>query len=202
MEDPVSYEPTSNVVPVIPYASPIILPTSADVWGDGKVIVARNGAVFPPRCVKCNGDVDRPGKRRTYFWHHPGLYALILAGILVYAIVALIIRKKGSVVVCLCPKHRQQRLIGILAGWIGCVGGIATVIAGAANNSPWIAIAGVAIFIAGVVAAFNARLLYPKTIDDHFLWLAGGGSAFVRSLPGLSTPSILPQSLPADSAPL
>ena len=194
--------PAPVVAPVIPYATPVLMPTTSDVWHERKTVIARKDAVFPPRCVKCNLPVEGNPIRRTFYWHHPGLFALILAGILVYAIIAIVLRKKGVVHFYVCPKHRQRRLIGLLLGWTGGIGGPVIAIAGAANNSGALATVGIAVFIAGIVAALFARVLYPKKIDDHFVWLSGAGPEFLQSLSEVPAPPVLPPAYPyAGAAP-
>jgi hypothetical protein len=173
---------------VLPYASPAAYqpaPT-AGVWQDGNVIVAFNGAVFPPRCVKCNAQAE-PARalRKEYYWHHPAIFFTVLAGVLLYAILAVVIRKKGTVTFCLCDLHRAKRRNGILLGWILIPGGIALMIASAVYQNGWITLVGALVFIAGVIAAMRAQPLKPKKIDDHYLWLKGGGPAFLAELPGV-----------------
>ncbi|HXK16390.1 MAG TPA: hypothetical protein VNG33_01200, partial [Polyangiaceae bacterium] len=85
--------------------------------GDLLVIPAL-GASFPPRCVLCN----EPGQHRLgrkLWWHPPGYYALICLGWLIYAIVAMIIRKSAVFEIALCDAHAARRRTGILLGWLG-----------------------------------------------------------------------------------
>jgi hypothetical protein len=188
-----TYDPSATApAPVIPYASAMVNPVTSDVWREGKSIVARKNSIFPQRCVKCNVPVDEPAKKRTFYWHSGALFLLILVNILLYAIIALIVRKKGIVEYCICPKHRQQRLIGLLVGWICGVGGVATIIAGGINDSGVAMIAGVVVFIIGIIGALRARMLYPTKIDDYFLWLSGGGPEFLQSLSSVPAPPTLP----------
>ena len=88
--------PTAPVA-VLPYASPAAAggyyPDGA--WREGNVLIVRKNVALPPRCVKCGAPAEGPLMKRTYYWHDPILYILILAGILIYAIVALIVRKAG-----------------------------------------------------------------------------------------------------------
>ena len=49
---------------------------------------------FPARAHIPNS--DEPTKMRKVYWHHPGVYALILINLIVYAIVAAIVRKRAD----------------------------------------------------------------------------------------------------------
>ncbi len=170
---------------VLPYAVPVAYQPSAPVWREDNVLVAVIGAALPCNCVKCDAPVE-PSRaiRKDYYWHHPLLILLIFAGVLVYAIVAIVVRKKGTVTFCLCEKHRANRRNAIILGWLLIPGGIATLIAGAVNSSAVIAILGGVMFIGGIVAAVMAQPLKPKRIDDRHMWFKGVCQPFLAELPG------------------
>lgn len=202
MEEPHPLPLPGDPATVIPYATPAYAVPSAEVWHEGKTVVSRKNMVFPPRCVKCNSPVIEPPMKRTFYWHHPALLLLVLVNLLVFAIVALIVRQKGILHIYVCPKHRKHRLIGILAGWVLGLGGIAVVIAGVAAGSGALAVLGVIVFLAGMIGALLARLVYPKRIDASFVWLSGCGSEFVQSLPAIPSPtSPALMSMPAHPTP-
>ena len=177
---------------VLPYATPFAAPVVYEqeaAWRDGKVLVVRKGAVLPPTCIKCNASVwDGRSMRRQVYWHHPALYLLIFAGILVYALVALIIRKNGVLFVSLCPAHRQRRLMMMSIAWALGLGGLFSVIFGAVNDLPWLMLAGLVMFIAGIVVGLFTQLLRPKRIDNHFMWLGGCSAEFLSQFSPLPRP--------------
>ncbi len=101
-----------------------------DCWREGKVFVMKRDSLFPRRCVKCNGDAQRPVRSRRIFWLHPGWYAVfpvnllmyfflapifpligafVLPNILLYVIFIAIVRKKASIEPGLCAKHARTR---------------------------------------------------------------------------------------------
>src|SRR5579872_5285818 len=82
-------------------------------WRDGAVLVLSREASLPPRCVRCNEPADEPTKSRKVYWHSPWLYLLILFNLIIYAIVAAIVRKKAVVAPGLCSAHKKRRRIGI-----------------------------------------------------------------------------------------
>ncbi len=86
----------------------------------GKQLVVELGAVFPDRCLKCNAPAEGFKKRFNVSWHHPALYLLVLLGLLIYVIVALVVRKTARLDIPLCPRHRALRRNLMLAG-VGCV---------------------------------------------------------------------------------
>ena len=161
-------------------------------------MIARKNAVFPPRCIKCNVPVEGEPKKRSFAWHHPGFIALLLINIVVYAIVALCVQKKGTIYYYACRRHRRQRTLGFLTGWFGGIGGFVTIIAGAVNSSGWIALAGAVIFIAGIIGGFMSRHFYPKKINDYFLCFRGGGPEFAASFFEVPAPQTLPAAYPYD----
>jgi hypothetical protein len=82
-------------------------------WRDGNLVVTYNENILPARCYKCNEPVARPPMKRKVYWHSPGYYWLILigilvrAGLLIYIVVALFVRKRAIVSVHLCARHRM-----------------------------------------------------------------------------------------------
>ena len=156
------------------------------VWRDGPTLVVRKETVLPPRCVKCNAPAEGRPIRKMYYWHQPLLYLLIFAGVLIYAIVALIVRESGVVHVNLCPKHRSQRVWSMLAAWLLVPTGLVCLIAGAANESGLIAISGLIALIGGIVFAFLAQLLRPSKIDRFYVWLKGVHNDYLAQFPAIT----------------
>jgi hypothetical protein len=88
----------------------------------GNTLGILNGYSTPPVCIKCGAPSDgRPIKRNLY-WHEGWVYALIVLGLLIYALVAICIRKTGTVYVFVCPEHRKSQAMKILTGWLTCLG--------------------------------------------------------------------------------
>ena len=169
-----------------PYAPPTasLEPVREGVWRDGKSVVLRPGSPLPPRCFKCNAPVETPAKKRKVYWHHPALYLLVLVNILIYAIVALIVRKKAEVDPALCPAHAKRRWMANAGGWIGVAVGIALAILGGSQENCGVMGLGAVVFLAAIVAAIIlARVVYPERITTDFVRLRGGGRDFLDSLP-------------------
>jgi len=171
---------------VIPYATPAFsqpdpMPTA---WSQGDVLVVRKGARLPHACVKCGLPGDGKPVRKTYYWHEPWVWVTILAGLLVYVIIALIIRQSGQIEFALCSQHRAKRRNGVIIGLLGLFGGIGLFVAAGMQNEAYLVPLGIFVMLAGaIVGLIMARVLTPKRIDTHFLWLRGAGPGFLQTLP-------------------
>ena len=109
-----------------PYAAPqsAVLPPALersggteDCWRDGPDLLARPQADLPRYCVKC-GEPAVDYRKRSFYWHSPWLYLLILLQMIIYLIVALIVRRQGQHQVGLCAAHQGQRRRFILMAWL------------------------------------------------------------------------------------
>ncbi len=152
---------------------------------DGKWVVLPRHAALPPRCVKCNGEVDEPTRQRTLYWHHAGVYALLLVNLLIYAIVAAIVRKKAVIAPGLCAEHKRKRRDAILTCWVGILLAFATpFVFGSDEYFGLVLLFSVVLFIAVIVYAMvRGRIVYARKIDEDEVRLGGCGRGFLDSLP-------------------
>ncbi|MCA9665570.1 MAG: hypothetical protein KC503_08275 [Myxococcales bacterium] len=151
-------------------------------WREGEDFVVENvSPPLPDRCVVCNADAEGYRLKRVLYWHPAGYYVLALIGILLYAIVAVIVRKKAVLHVGLCPTHRARRRTAIIIGLLGPVVMIAT---------PFIARRMGAVIAAGMLIGFAmivvgiimAQVVRPTRIDNEQARLKVG-RAFLESIP-------------------
>ncbi len=159
---------------------------------DGNLLLVRKKVELPPRCVKCNAPAHTMWRKKLY-WHPPGFYLLIvMPGILIYAIVALIVRQRAEVLAGLCREHRSRRLRGIAAAWLIAILGIFLIVAGIVMQGDrrretqgiLVLLLGVACLLIGaVVGIVVARVLVPKKMDGEFAWLKGAGLEFLATFP-------------------
>ena len=160
-----------------PYAA------NGNLFRDGKLLVARDGAPFPDRCVRCNGPAEGYRLKKTFYWHPPGWYVLIFASVLIYAVVAMIIRKKATFELSLCRRHRRRRvfLIGVGLGIpvLVLIGWIAT---GSDVMGPMLLIA---VLVGSVAAVVGAQTMTPKKIADGYAHLKGAHPEFLSRLPAV-----------------
>ena len=169
--------------PFAPPSAPLEDASTDHIWRDGKVLVAPLGTALPERCVKC-GEPPAQMKRRTFYWHHPALYLLALLNLILYAIIAIIVRRRVTLTVGLCKAHARKRLYGILVGWLGALAGIVIAILGGAEDNCGTMVAGVLVFLGTIIAGlFMARVLYPEHIDKVYARMKGCGEGFLAELP-------------------
>jgi hypothetical protein len=155
-------------------------------WREGKRVVARNQTSLPARCFKCNCEVTTPPLTRKLYWHPAGYYLVIFFNILIYAIVAAIVRKRATLDIYLCPDHLQRRKKFMIGGWLGALLGLVVGIAGIAMNTPWMIILGFVILPAAIIVGIaGAQIARPARIKADTVWLTGSGKAFLESLPTL-----------------
>jgi hypothetical protein len=155
---------------------------SEGLFRDGKTLVASHGAHFPDRCVKCNAPSDGYRLKRKLTWHPAAWYAVILVNLLVYAVVAMVVRKTSELHVGLCDTHRRRRrwFIGLglglpLLGFTGCSMAIED------PSGIWIGILG---FVVGMVLlVLGTNVLTAERIDERFARIRGASPAFLASLP-------------------
>ena len=184
MTDPNPYAP--------PQANVDLKSPEGGVWHEGRsVVVVDRGSDLPPRCVRCNAPAVEPVRKRRYYWHHPAWYLLLIAFpflnilvLLLYALVALVVRKRIEVSPGQCAMHRRRRLIRLGAAWSLFAAGLSLI--GWSVSSMDRAPSGVGIvflLVAIVMAAIRPRIVYPIGIFDDRARLKGFGPAFLASLP-------------------
>jgi hypothetical protein len=188
MDDQNPYAPSRASLDIPASASKADENTGIAVWRDGDVLITLMGAEMPRRCVKCNGPADEPTKARKIYWHHPALYLLVLINIIIYAIVAAVVRRKAFVSAGLCIEHKKRRRIALTCAWTGSLGGIVLVYVGMASSwGAWGAFLGVLLILGSVIGGLIfARIVYAKRIDKSYVRLRGCGSVFLDSLPPFS----------------
>jgi hypothetical protein len=178
-----------------PYQSPFAadLIVQAEVvddqalWRKGNLLVMHKMALLPDRCVKSNVPVKRRLKR-SLSWHHPAIFLALLINLIVYVILALILRKTATIQIGLSDEWFAKRHRAILIGWTSVIGSIGMVIAGIAMNrsgaSGWLIVAGVVLFLVGAIyGLLGARMVAPTRISDTHIWLKGVCPEFLAGLP-------------------
>ena len=178
-----------------PFASPLSdvssfpRPMPGDAWYLGDRLVIPRDAVLPDRCVKCNATAG-PRVNRTYYWHSPVLYWVLLAGAIPYFLVAVILQKTAKVDFGMCRTCFGKRRQRLAVGAAGMLGGAALFVAGFAYSRHDVALyaipVGLVVFFVGVYLFNDALVVFsPKKIDDQHAYLANAGLPFLYSLPPL-----------------
>jgi hypothetical protein len=157
-------------------------------WRRGRELVVAKGSNFPARCVKCNAAA--PGKRlkRRLYWHHPAIYLMILfPGLLIYAIVAVIVRQRATFDVSLCDQHRSRRLWTMLIAWFVFFASIGCFFLAAAVDAslvPILVIAGIVGILAAIIGGvYGSRVVYAKKIDTQYAHMGGICPDFMAEYP-------------------
>jgi len=160
----------------------------AGPWREGKNLVVARGGPLPDCCVKC-GAAATGVLRRTLTWHHPALYALILVSILIYVIVALIVRKTAKLQLPVCSTCASRRRRNLAIGWLSFVLSIACFIAGGSivdSNER----AGAALLISGgvlilfsLIWAVGIQFVLTRKITDRFVYIYKVSKDMLSTLP-------------------
>jgi hypothetical protein len=163
------------------------VPSNPAALCDGDKLIVPQGAALPANvCIKCGAPANAKPLKKTYYWHSPWLYLLILVGLLVYAIVAIIVRKQQLLYLPLCDEHAARRKRMILLGWGLFTGAIAAVIVlPAAGVDAGIALLlMLGLFIAAIiVGSIGAKLIKPTFIDASYASYSGACRPFLDQLP-------------------
>ena len=158
-------------------------PVDSTVAREKKTLVMGYDSELPPRCVKCNEPSARFLKRKLS-WHPPGLYLLIFLGILIYAIVAMIVRKTATVEIGLCDRHLRRRRIAIGVAWLMLfvlIGGFA--IGMGTDQGAFIGIGFVVALIGWIICGIISSGVSAARIDKEYIWLRGVCRDYLDELP-------------------
>jgi len=180
-----------------PYAAPReagYLPTQtmwnapfAGLWAQGDLLVMHKLAPLPEICIKSNLPATRRLKR-SLSWHHPGYYLFILLHILIYIVVALIVRKSATIYIPLTEEWFARRRRRMMIAWVLILSCIAMFCAAIpyADQQPWapfVMIAAVPLALgAAIWGLIMCRMVWPKRITDQYVWLKGVHPEYLRRL--------------------
>lgn len=153
------------------------------VWQDRAKLVMSRDAELPPRCVKCNVPTHLRLKRKLS-WHHPALYLIILVALLIYLIVAMVVRKSATIEIGLCDEHlaKRRRNLWITIGLV-VVGVLGFALAIGFNDGSYLLVGFLALIAALIYGIVAVRVVAPARIDDQFVWLTGVNKQYLSELP-------------------
>lgn len=156
------------------------LPT---IWQSKSVLVMSKQALLPDRCVKCNEPTHHKLKRNLR-WHHPVLYILIFGGMLFYVILAMVLSKTATINVGLCDTHSAARKRDILITWMLVLLSLGSFYFAVAAEETSLFLVGLLLFFGGVIYGIvRARVVAPKRIDSHYVWLTGVNDKYLQQFP-------------------
>lgn len=157
-------------------------------YREGNLLVIPTGSSLPANCVKC-GAPTADKLSRTFRWHTPWLYLLIVVGVIFYLIVALVVQKKARVDVPLCSVHRAWRKHMNWTGAILLLGvlPVSLVLEALGVYGGWIALTCVGMAFGGLaVLAIVGSSLAATYIDENVAKIRGASEEFLSTLPGSS----------------
>lgn len=134
---------------------------------------------LPKRCVKC-GRQATVLLERTFSWHEPWIYLLLLSGVVPYLILVLVLRKQIQIDVPLCADHDTSRQRALVVAWLIALAGVSAL--------PFLPVgAGILTLVLAISAAAAVGLalgttLRPARIDDQLATFRGCGEEFLRRL--------------------
>jgi hypothetical protein len=177
------YAPPKAAPPIVDF----LTPESKGLWRKGDLLVMHKRTPLPARCVKSNMPADRRLKRSLY-WHHPAIYLSILISILVYIILAVVLRKNATIHIGLSEEWFARRRRAIAISWLLSLGSIGAFFTGAAlveqDWAVWLIGLSPLVFLIGILyGLIGARLVVAKRISDDYVWLKGVCPAFLEGLP-------------------
>jgi hypothetical protein len=166
-------------------AAPAELQGSASVWREGRAVVLLPNTELPARCVKCNQPAHAPTQARKVYWYSPWLFLLLLLNVVIFAIVALIVRKTARVAPGLCADHKRRRRNALAVGWVGFVASVVLITASIGSSlGGWGAVLGFFLLLGTLIYGIvKGRIVYPSKIDSSYVRLKGCGEPFLESLP-------------------
>lgn len=195
-ENPYAVPQASNPYAVPQASNPDVVDQPfQEIYRSGNYLVMYKRARLPDRCVKSNLPTTEKLKRNLY-WHHPLIYLLILIHILLYVIVALIVRKSATIQLPLSPKYKSRRLMWMLLAWLTFFLSIAVIVLAIAfgnGNFSWLVPASfvsfpILLLTAGLIGIFGCRVVYAKRIEGDFVKIGGVSPDFLSGLPEFPYP--------------
>ena len=171
-------------------------PGSGYVGVEHDRLVVGHNATLPNICVKTGMPATRYISRK-FSWHTPLAFLGLLVNILVYIVLALILRKQMDVQIPVSEEffRRRQRnlwVFGLLsvASVVAFVGGIVYAANLPRRPMPVESWTSVTLILGGLLSFFvfiiihnkALTILRPKKIDDHFGWYKGACPQFLAAV--------------------
>jgi hypothetical protein len=156
----------------------------AGIWRDKDKLIISRGTQLPDRCVKCNAPAPGARLKKKYSWHEPIFYILIFAGLLVYFVVAMFVRKSITLELGLCEEHKAKRRRNVLVTWSFFLLVLVSFFLAAIVDEVFPAIIGILLACAGTVyAVVTLRMVAPTRIDKNFAWMTGFNGEYLARFP-------------------
>ena len=160
------------------------------VWRQGNLLVVHKRAQLPPVCLKSNQPATQ-WLKRNLSWHPPWIAITILAGLLVYVILALVLTKRATIHIGLTDEWMGRRKTRLIVCWLlglGCLAmfPLSIALSATTQNESWLLLMLPAL-LGGLIVLVAAQLLVglvaPQRITDDYVWLKGVHPGVLDRLP-------------------
>jgi hypothetical protein len=109
---------------------------------------------------------------------------LVVGGVLFYFILALVLSKTATINVGLCETHSAARKRDIFITLMLVLLSFASFYFAVASDEMRLLFVGLLLLLAAVIYGIvKARVVAPRRIDDHYVWLTGVNTNFLRQFP-------------------
>jgi len=186
---------------VNPYAPPAAVHPAAQAWGppgaipdgvwrQGKLLVVHKRAQLPAICVKSNQPATQWLKRKLS-WHEPWIAITVVAGLLLYVILAMILTQRATVYIGLSDEWMARRRKRMIVCWIVGLAFLALIpvafgLANVTDQDGWLLLILVG-FIGALIVLIAGQTLVsmvtPQRINNDYVWLKGASPEFLNRLP-------------------
>ena len=153
------------------------------IWRSKSALIMAKHAPLPQRCVKCNAPTQHTLKRNLR-WHHPALYLVIFAGVLLYFILSLVLSKSATIHVGLCETHLAARKRDLIITCFLVLLSLPSFYFAAMLEDMTLVFFGALVFLAGVIYGIvRTKVVAAQKIDDHHVWLTGINANYLQQFP-------------------
>ncbi|HTL28338.1 MAG TPA: hypothetical protein VL282_03930 [Tepidisphaeraceae bacterium] len=175
-----------------PQQKPKIVTVQSGGFVRGNLVVVRDGAQLPDRCIKCNASAAEGRVTKRLGWDEPqnGLAAGgLMPYIGVFFKIAWLVKKISqgryytTVSYCVCKKHRTQRMIMLGLMVLGIIAGVGLIDLAVQQKNPALIGAAAAAFIAAAICGMSTGGLAIASPAQGGAELKGAGRAFLESMP-------------------
>jgi hypothetical protein len=164
--------------------------TPRGAFARGRRLVARDGAILPDRCIKCNAPAADGRATRRYSYNitdgPPTARFIPVIGRfvrLIWEIQQMLTRQHIAVSLCLCKRHRLTRILFMLATAIITPTGIVLALLGARQQDSTQIVIGIIVAVIGLLCILGTKTLTVVAPSDFDVAFRGCGQRFLASLP-------------------
>ena len=167
--------------PMAPYG---MGPAPMGEWAAGDMLVVPlYGAQFPPLCPK-TGEPTQTTLLVKLQWQPQWVFALLLLGVLPFAIVSMMMQKRAQILFPMSPRIISRRRLGFVVGISSFFLFLAMVIGGAAAQSAAVALLSFPVLIGGLIyMGITTRLFRVVKITDQFAIIRDVAPSYLQNFP-------------------